>query len=1680
MRSLIIAILLFVTTMVVAQPYGNEWVDFSKNYYKIPTWTNRVYRVTQPSLFAVGLPTTTLGSELRLYKNGVQIPILVSTNGTFGVNDYIEFMGARADGILDKELFSNPNNIPNPNISLISDTCFYFLTTYNNGNLRFNAVANTISSPPAAELYCWDVIDSNYRNLYCAGTDYDPNLGDNFESSRFDPGEGYIRALINNSADSVKYNLANAYKSAGAPMVQVNGTILGYSNLLAHNAKMAINAQFLDTVIFPNYGHAAVSGLYDVNKLNAANDLWYRVSSYNGFGDDKIGMMNTIIKYPRQFAFNGAAYKYFEMDAKPAVHYVEITNFNTGGLAPLLLDITNNKQYIGDIIVPGKIRFQLPATTSVTKYYLISQSATARIVTNSVEPLNFVDYNAPGQQKNYVIFYSKDMAGLSTSNALNNYKAYRESAVGGNYKVSLIPVEQLYNQFGFGYNFHAAGLRRFLKFAQQNWTIDTLKTIFIIGKGLEFDRYNPHYTIGGKNYKGIVPTFGHPGSDNLLVDLNYDVVQDFNIGRLSAYNTAEVELYLNKVKEYDLLENATKNSIIDSAIWKKKVLHIGGGDDASLQAQITSAFNKQKNIIEGEIYGGIVKTTLKNSTDLITSLNTDEVNNYINSGTGIIQYYGHSASTTFAFALKDANDYTNGDGKYPIFIANGCDANNYFLDAPQRSLTENFVFAPKSGSIVFIGSSNNGYTGYIDKFTDFLYTIWSIDSTSKFTIGEQMKLLNKRIVGTGVTGGLWQGHAEQIQLHGDPAVNPYIFTKPDYAIEEKFLTISPNVINTALDSFTLKLKVFNLGKFVKDTITLSIKHTTTAGIDTTYYKKYTSGIAFVESFEITLLIDKIKSSGINTFDFKIDANNKVDELFETNNTFTKQINIYKDNAVPLYPLDFGILHHAPNLQLVAQTLDPFAVNKTYVFQIDTTELYNSPIKQVGKVTSVGGVLRWQHTLPMWDSTVYYWRVSIDSTSPTKGFEWSYRSFVYLTNGSDGWNQSHYYQYLNNGFNKLNLNTNRTFSFTPKVAKYKIYNAKQQSDPPFNFSTFDFKAEADGDLLYTSGCAYNVMHIMVIDSLTGKPIRNRLLSPPNVGMFGSRYCSRNGFNGFFEFNCATAAQRKVIMDFMDSVKVGNYLIIRPHIGTAQIHARHYAADTATLGVGVSLYHKLKDVGFTTIDSFNKNKPWVFFYRKGFATTAQTYMAKDSTELISPVFDIPFIEKSGYMQSVQIGPAASWQQLLYNGYSLDTKNGDSTIIGIYGLDTLGAKTFIVNVIAKDTNLSFIDAALYPKLQLQYNTFDTVSHTAQQVDFWRILYKPFADAVLAPNLGYYFKLNYQEGEQMPLKFSVYNASTQLLDSNNVIVYIQDKNQNKVKLANLPLKTMQPFDSVTFNTTIDNLGLIGNNTLYININPTKKPHEMQYANNIGYQFFDVKGDIKNPLIDVTFDGIHILKDDIVSATPFIQIKLKDENKFLRLNDTSLFEVYLTKPSTQNKIKLNFNDTMQFVPADNDVSKENAAYINYKPNFKDEDGIYEIEVKAKDKSGNNSGAFAYKNSFQVINRQMVSTMLNYPNPFSTSTQFVFTLTGNEVPDNMKIQIMNISGSMVREITKAELGPLHIGRNITSYKWDGTDQMGDKLANGVYFYRFVVKNNGVDVINRSNADIDKYITKEMGKLIIIR
>ena len=79
--------------------------------------------------------------------------------------------------------------------------------------------------------------------------------------------------------------------------------------------------------------------------------------------------------------------------------------------------------------------------------------------------------------------------------------------------------------------------------------------------------------------------------------------------------------------------------------------------------------------------------------------------------------------------------------------------------------------------------------------------------------------------------------------------------------------------------------------------------------------------------------------------------------------------------------------------------------------------------------------------------------------------------------------------------------------------------------------------------------------------------------------------------------------------------------------------------------------------------------------------------------------------------------------------------------------------------------------------------------------------------------------------------------------------------------------------------------------------------------------------------------------------------------------------------------------------------------------------------------------------------VMNYPNPFTTHTDFYFE--HNQACSQMQaqIQIFTVSGKLVRTINETVSTK---GFRSEGISWNGLDDFGDQLAKGVYVYRLKV------------------------------
>jgi hypothetical protein len=128
MRKIVMIWSLLFAALIVHAQFNNEWIDYSKTYYKFKVGKDSLYRITQSTLSVAGLGNIP-AEQFQLWRNGVEVPIYTSVaTGILPGNGYIEFWGKKNDGKPDKALYKDPNNQLSDALSLETDTAVYFLT----------------------------------------------------------------------------------------------------------------------------------------------------------------------------------------------------------------------------------------------------------------------------------------------------------------------------------------------------------------------------------------------------------------------------------------------------------------------------------------------------------------------------------------------------------------------------------------------------------------------------------------------------------------------------------------------------------------------------------------------------------------------------------------------------------------------------------------------------------------------------------------------------------------------------------------------------------------------------------------------------------------------------------------------------------------------------------------------------------------------------------------------------------------------------------------------------------------------------------------------------------------------------------------------------------------------------------------------------------------------------------------------------------------------------------------------------------------------------------------------------------------------------------------------------------------------------------------------------------------
>ncbi|RMG80298.1 MAG: oxidoreductase [Bacteroidetes bacterium] len=354
--------------------------------------------------------------------------------------------------------------------------------------------------------------------------------------------------------------------------------------------------------------------------------------------------------------------------------------------------------------------------------------------------------------------------------------------------------------------------------------------------------------------------------------------------------------------------------------------------------------------------------------------------------------------------------------------------------------------------------------------------------------------------------------------------------------------------------------------------------------------------------------------------------------------------------------------------------------------------------------------------------------------------------------------------------------------------------------------------------------------------------------------------------------------------------------------------------------------------------------------------------------------------------------------------------------------------------------------PALRLAYPQYQVISTQTMVPDTMRALSKVTISGFVADENGN--KINNFNGYVYPVVYDKY-STIKTLNNDNTGEYTFKVQKNALFKGKASVKNGEFQFTFVVSKDIDYAFGKGKISCYA------ENGEVDAAGNyedfiIGGTNPDAPEDNTGPRIDLYMNDEDFVFGGITDENPQIYAVLFDENGINTTGSGIGHEITaVLDKQTSNPLILN-----DYYEADLDSYK--SGKIRY-PFYNLTEGTHSLELKAWDVY-NNSGTgyteFVVANSAEIA----LDHVLNYPNPFSTHTEFFMEHNRPGSALRVRIQIFTVSGKIIKTIDHYEYST---GYRIGPISWNGTDEFGDKIGSGVYIYRVTLK-------TESGETIDKY------------
>ncbi|NUN10353.1 MAG: hypothetical protein HUU54_14360 [Ignavibacteriaceae bacterium] len=480
------------------------------------------------------------------------------------------------------------------------------------------------------------------------------------------------------------------------------------------------------------------------------------------------------------------------------------------------------------------------------------------------------------------------------------------------------------------------------------------------------------------------------------------------------------------------------------------------------------------------------------------------------------------------------------------------------------------------------------------------------------------------------------------------------------------------------------------------------------------------------------------------------------------------------------------------------------------------------------------------------------------------------------------------------------------------------------------------------------------------------------------------------------------------------------------------------DDGASNLNANLKSAIKTLGSTKVDSIKFRTPWTLIGIKGGAPGSAKEEVRSSTYQGILTIDTMFLRDRarGTLLTQELTDAASWGSV----HLVKTQPEGSQIkvrpVGIKAdgsADTLGYLSFS----SDSASITGLSVKTYPSFRFLIELEKGSSPTSPVLHSFGVNYD------LKPEIG----VNYQtvsetkdtvfSGETITLNFKVYNAGDYKADSFKVLVDIVNPDNSRNRIFDTLVTTLGAEQNRAF--SLDYTPLVGasQRKFSIQIDPDNRVDEFYKDNNTYEIPFVIKPDTSDAFIVLKNQGGEFFDDEFLPSRPNIRIELHDPS-LLPVNDTSNIRIEL------NGERVYYNPGELSYSFSNNNPKMVAEYT---PSLSA--GEYELNVKAKNALGVLLDSTGITKRFIVSDEAKLMSVYPYPNPSNGPTNFTFILPA--VPEELKIKIFTISGRLIKEISRSGAELKH---NFNYIPWDGRDEDGDEVANGVYLYKIYIRKDG--------------------------